>query len=74
MTQLNRVRIRERLRTTSHEAMQHIKWMAQTVHQAYHQDKPGTWEDCPRAICASTKARFDEWRKEFLNLVEEAFQ
>jgi hypothetical protein len=35
-------------------ALRHIAWMAQTLHQAYHQDIPGTWHDCPRDICAST--------------------
>lgn len=33
-----------------------IRWMAQTVHQGYHQDQPGTWETCPRDICASAVA------------------
>lgn len=33
----------------------HITWMAQTIHQAYHQDQPGTWRDCPKNLCASTR-------------------
>lgn len=35
----------------------HIVWMAQTTHQAHHQDIAGTWhDDCPRDVCASTRA------------------
>ena len=37
----------------------HIHWMAETVHQAYHQDQPKTWRECPRDICSST-VRFME--------------
>ena len=29
----------------------HIKWTAQTVHQAHHLEQTGTWETCPRATC-----------------------
>lgn len=36
-------------------AIKHIVWMAQTVHQAYHQDIPGNWMSCPRDICGSTR-------------------
>ncbi len=33
----------------------HVRWMAQTVHQAYHDD-PDTWDgSCPKDICASTR-------------------
>lgn len=32
----------------------YIRWVAQTIHQAYHQDQPGGWEVCPKDICAST--------------------
>lgn len=28
-----------------------IAWMAQTIHQAYHDDVGGTWEGCPRNTC-----------------------
>lgn len=36
-----------------------IRWTAQTVHQAYHQDVPGTWETCSRDICASAKKHLE---------------
>ena len=42
------------------ELRKHLAWMAQTMHQAYHQDIPTTWETCPRDVCASTKHILDE--------------
>ncbi len=44
------------------EAFHHIKWMAQTVHQAYHgNDNPNTYRTCDKDICASTQAKIMEW-------------
>lgn len=37
-----------------------VAWMAQTVHQAYHTDHDGTWETCPKDLCASARL----WMKE----------
>ena len=38
-----------------------IKWMAQTIHQAYHEDEDSTWETCNKDICASTR----KWIEDF---------
>lgn len=41
----------------SEELEQLMRWMAQTVHQGCHMDKPGTFEECPRSVCrAATDA------------------
>ncbi|HMG21752.1 MAG TPA: hypothetical protein VK607_10560 [Kofleriaceae bacterium] len=32
----------------------HIHWMASTVHQAHHQDSPGTLETCTHSLCKRT--------------------
>ena len=49
-----------------------LHWLAQTVHQAYHQEQPGTFETCPKSICRAVddflKARSLE------NLVAEELQ
>lgn len=37
------------------ELRKHLAWMAQTMHQAYHQDVPTTWKECRRDVCASTR-------------------
>lgn len=39
----------------SDQAADHLRWMAQTVHQAYHTDQAKNWRDCPVNICASTR-------------------
>lgn len=28
-------------------------WMAERVHQSYHQDQLGTWRECPQGVCGS---------------------
>lgn len=33
----------------------HIRWSAQTTHQAYHDDQPGTWTTCPKSTCDSAQ-------------------
>jgi hypothetical protein len=45
---------------TTRECFQHIAWMAQTLHQAYHMEEPGTWQECPKDICISTVRFFTE--------------
>ena len=49
-----------------------LHWLAQTIHQAYHQEQPGTFETCPKSVCRAVddflKARSLE------NLVGEALQ
>lgn len=42
------------------ELRKHLAWMAQTMHQAYHQDIPTTWKECPRDVCASTRHVLEE--------------
>jgi hypothetical protein len=42
----------------------HVRWMAQTVHQAYHTDEPGAWNgDCRKDICSSTRRELNEKRE-----------
>lgn len=39
----------------------HVRWMAQTVHQAYHTHyEPCTWEECRSDVCISTQRLFNE--------------
>lgn len=33
----------------------HIRWSAQTTHQAYHDDQPGYWWECPKSTCDSAR-------------------
>ncbi len=33
----------------------HIRWMAQMVHQAHHTNYEGTWDTCPRPLCIGTR-------------------
>ena len=33
------------------EYRESMRWMAQTIHQAYHQDVGGTWQGCQRNTC-----------------------
>lgn len=37
-----------------------IKQMAQMVHQAYHQDIGGVWQDCPRGVCQRARSVLEE--------------
>lgn len=47
------------------EAFHHIKWMAQTTHQAYHgNDNPNTYRTCEKDICASTQRVIMEWAEQ----------
>ncbi len=32
-----------------------VEWMAQTVHQAYHDDQGGTFRDCPKIVCEAAR-------------------
>lgn len=33
------------------ELREAVRWVAQTVHQAHHQEQPGTFETCPKSTC-----------------------
>lgn len=37
------------------ELEDYTRSIAQIIHQAYHQDQPGTWRSCPKDICASAR-------------------
>jgi len=39
-----------------------VRWMAQTVHQAYHGD--GTWETCNKDICTSARRWINDFFKD----------
>ena len=39
--------------TALHTMETHIRWSAQTIHQAYHLDLAETWQTCPRNTCDS---------------------
>lgn len=32
-----------------------LRRLIQAIHQAYHQDEPGTWEDCTRPSCSDMR-------------------
>ena len=32
-----------------------LKWLAQTVHQGYHDEQKGTYETCPKSVCCAVK-------------------
>lgn len=39
------------------QLLDHMCWMAQTIHQAYHHDagnESRTWQTCTHAFCSST--------------------
>ena len=37
-----------------------VEHMANTTHQAYHQDQPGSWRECPRPLCADAKITIEK--------------
>lgn len=37
------------------EMENHIRWAAQTIHQAHHMDHSATWQDCPKNTCDSAR-------------------
>jgi hypothetical protein len=37
------------------ELLETIRWMAQTVHQAHHQNYKGTFMECPKSVCDAAK-------------------
>ncbi|MGH3499653.1 MAG: hypothetical protein ACRDQA_01945, partial [Nocardioidaceae bacterium] len=48
--------------TGSDDALrEHLEWMVQTIHQAYHQtyDEGCAWQDCRKDVCASTRRALD---------------
>ncbi len=46
------------------EAFQHMKWMAQTIHQAYHLDESDTYKTCTKDVCVSTQTLIWKWARE----------
>lgn len=38
---------------------------AQQIHQAYHQDRPQTWRECPRNVCHLFRVIIDEGRRTY---------
>lgn len=50
----------ENLILKGYDAETMLKWIAQTVHQAYHTDQLNTWETCPRGICGSVRVWLQE--------------
>ena len=46
-----------RLIAAAPDLFETVRWMAQTIHQAYHSDHPGTFETCGKNTCdAATQA------------------
>ena len=43
------------LHSHASDFLETIRWMAQTIHQAYHQDIPGTFLECPHNTCDAAK-------------------
>lgn len=44
------------------QAIEHIAWTADVVHQAHHQDLGGEWRECPRDTCASSARKLADLR------------
>lgn len=40
-----------------------IRWMAQTIHQAYHKEIPGTFLECPRNTCDAARQSIEKVRQ-----------
>lgn len=40
-----------------------LRAIAQIVHQAYHQDLPGTWRECSRGVCGSIRQYLREGKE-----------
>lgn len=57
MTPLEMVKFLEQKAGMLPLALEHLQWVCQTIHQAYHTDQPGTWITCPKSVCESS-ARF----------------
>lgn len=60
MTPLEMVQYLERRATELPKVLNHLEWICQTIHQAYHPEQPGTWIACPKSICESTARLFAE--------------
>jgi hypothetical protein len=45
------------------EYLETIRWMAQTIHQAYHREIPGTFLECTRNTCDAAKQAIQKARK-----------
>lgn len=37
------------------EIRETLRWIAQTVHNAHHQDQAGTFEQCPKNTCSAAR-------------------
>jgi hypothetical protein len=44
-------------------AIDHIEWMANTVHQAHHGQSDKSWRDCDKGVCISTIRKIAELRE-----------
>lgn len=67
MTPLEMVQYLEKRAGELPRVLEHLHWVCQTIHQAYHTDEPGTWIVCPKSICESSARLFNEvikWRKD----------
>jgi hypothetical protein len=49
-----------RLGAERSQLCKHAAWMAQTIHQAYHTDATGTFNECPKDVCDSTTRFLDK--------------
>lgn len=38
-----------------------LRHMAQSVHQAYHTDRPEGWHDCPKNVCVSAQQQLPDY-------------
>jgi hypothetical protein len=44
------------------ELLETIRWMAQTIHQAHHQEHPGTFMDCQKNTCDAARQMIEKAR------------
>lgn len=44
------------------EADEYIHWIAQTLHQGYHTDKLGTWQECDESFCLFSQSQLSNAR------------
>ena len=50
------------LHSSASEFLETIRWMANTIHQAYHQDELGTFIECARDTCCAARQAIEKVR------------
>lgn len=50
------------LHSSAADFLETIRWMAQTIHLAHHQDETGTFLECPRNTCDAARQAIEKVR------------